>query len=162
MTTENDRAWARYTEAKNINFDQPAYPVEATELKALTKREPRLLAKFDTPEQLAQPLKRAGYTVIPTRNGQYQLVRGNLLIALPRCGHTDIFAHKLSFPLVTAGRGSGEAQYIDYALNTGLLAHFLDLDVKYQTIRGREYSKRFEFLLSGLLAVSKLSQMATK
>jgi hypothetical protein len=150
MTTENDRAWARYLEAKNIIFDQPAYPIEAAELKALAMREPRLLAKFDTPEQLAQPLKQAGYTVIPTRNGQYQLVRGNLFIALPRCGLTDIFAPKLSFPLVTAGRGSGEAQYIDYAFNTGLLAHFLDLDVMYQTIRGREYTGRFEFVLSEL------------
>ncbi len=150
METENDKAWARYLEAKHIVFDQPSYFVEAAELKRLAKREPRLLAKFDTPEQLAQPLKKAGYTLLPTRNGQYQLVRGNLFVVLPSCTDTDAFMPKLSFPLLTAGRGSGEAQYIDYAFNTGLLTYFLGLDTIYQTICGREFTGQFEFQLSGL------------
>ncbi len=150
MTTENDKAWVRYLEAKQIVFDQPSYFIEASELKTLANREPRLLAKFDTPEQLAQPLKQAGYTLLPTRNGQYQLVRGNLFVALPSCPATDAFTPKLSFPLLTAGRGSGEAQYIDHAFNTGLLTYFLGLDTIYQTIRGREYTGQFEFQLSGL------------
>lgn len=150
MTTKNDTAWASYLEAKNITFDQLTYTIEASELMALTGREPRLLAKFDSPDQLALPLKNAGYTLIPTRNGQYQLVRGSLFVDLPPCQYTDIFTPQLAFPLMTAGRGSGESQYIDQAFNTGLLMHFLGLDGMYQTIRGRERTGQFDFFLSGL------------
>lgn len=60
MTTENDKAWQLYLKTTGIVFDQPAYWVEATELRTVTRREPRLLAKFDTPDQLPIPLETTG------------------------------------------------------------------------------------------------------
>lgn len=145
MSTENDKAWERYLEAKAITFDQPTYTVDAHDLKSIANREPRLLAKFDTPEQLPQPLKTAGFTLLPVRNGQYQLVRGNLFVELAACAELDDFVPNLPFPLTTAGRGSGEMQYIDQAFNTGLLNHFLGIGQLFQTIRGREYTRQFNF-----------------
>jgi hypothetical protein len=150
MSTENDKAWERYLRAKGITFVDPIYPVDATELKELAGREPRLLAKFDTPDQLAKPLREAGYTLLPTRNGMYQLVRGDLFVGLNPCLIKSDFIPNLKFPLLTAGRSHGEAQYIDHAFNTGLLAGFLGISEMYQTIRGREYTTRFDFQFSGL------------
>src|SRR5579872_6849743 len=118
MTTENDSAWTLYCEAKNIVFDQPSYLIEAAELKKITQREPRLLAKFDTPSQLPQPFKDAGYTLVPVKNGLYRLVRGDLFIKVADCNTSSTFTPTLTFPLLTAGRGSGESQYIDQAFNT--------------------------------------------
>ncbi len=149
MSTANDTAWARYLAAKGITFDQPTYRVDAHELKAITQREPRLLAKFDTPAQLPQPLQSAGFTLLPVRNGQYQLVRGSLFVALPSCPTSNVFVPQLPFPLSTMGRGSGEMQYLDQAFNTGLLQHFLGLGPLFQTIRGREYTRPFTFHFAG-------------
>lgn len=150
MTTENDKAWERYIRAKEITFDEPVYSIDATELKHLSGREPRLLAKFDTTEQLGKPIREAGYTLLPIRNGQYLLVRGSLFVPLATCDAEESFVPNLKFPLLTAGRGHGEAQYIDHAYNTGLLAHFLNISELYQTIRGREYTTHFGFLFSGI------------
>jgi len=145
VSTKNDKAWAKYCEAKNIVFDQPSYFVDASELKEKSGREPRLLAKFDTPEQLPKVFKDAGYTLVPIKNGQYQIVRGDLFVHLPQCLIALNFQPTSPFPLLTAGRGSGESQYIDYAFNTGLLKHFLSLNDMYLTIRGREHTGHFEF-----------------
>jgi hypothetical protein len=159
MNTENDKAWDRYLRAKEITFDKPIYSIDATELKDLAGREPRLLAKFDTPEQLAKPLRNAGYTLLPTRNGVYQLVRGNLFVALDPCLTQSDFIPNLKFPLLTAGRSHGEAQYVDHAFNTGLLASFLGISEIYQTIRGREYTVRFDFQFSGLTIIVESVQI---
>ena len=148
MATQNDAAWEIFLKEKGIVFDQPTYTVTADELKAITGREPRLLAKFDTPNQLAEPLKNAGYTVIPIRNGLYQLVKGDLFSSLPKCNNVRIFESATRFPLFTAGRGSSESQYIDQAYNIGLLADFLSIDDLYLTIRGRERTHKFTFQLS--------------
>ncbi|MCK6581149.1 MAG: hypothetical protein L6Q98_23915 [Anaerolineae bacterium] len=150
--TENDKAWQRYLDAQAIRFDQPFYAVNAVQLKELGGREPRLMAKFDTPEQLAAPLRNAGYTLLPVKNGEYVLIAGNAFALVPPCESIGVFNPLLPFPLYTAGRGSSEAQYIDQAYNIGLLHHFLGMDAAdglFQTIRGREYTSRFEFRFSG-------------
>ncbi len=146
MNTLNDDAWKHYLHVKNIKFDEPTYYVDAAELKQLTNREPRLLAKFDTPDQLPKPLKEAGYTLLPIKNGKYQLVHGTLFVSLPPCRLSyNNFEPRISFPLTTEGRGQGESQYIDQAFNSGLLHEFFSISEMYQTIRGREYTKRFYF-----------------
>lgn len=151
MATENDKGWQKYLQAKGIHFDQPSYLVSATELKQLAEREPRLLSKFDTPEQLAAPIRAAGFTLLPVRNGQYLLVRGNLFVEIFPCPLQRQFASRLAFPLATAGRGSSESQYIDQAFNEGLLAEFLGIEGPLlQTIRGREYTGQFRFSLAGV------------
>lgn len=149
MSTKNDTAWERYIKAKEITFDQPTYTIDAHDLKSITNREPRLLTKFDTPEQLPKPLKTAGFTLLPIRNGQYQLVRGTLFVELAACAELADFVPNLPFPLTTIGCGSGEMQYIDQAFNTGLLNHFLGIGQLFQTIRGREYTRQFTFRFFG-------------
>jgi hypothetical protein len=150
VSTVNDEAWERYIDAKGIKFDQPNYRVNAEELKRISLREPRLLAKFDTPGELATPIREAGYTLLPIRNGEYLLIRGSIFVSLPLCEDRGIFQPDLPFPLRTSSRSEGESQYVDTAFNTGLLQHFLGIDRMYLTIRGRERTKPFQFHLSGI------------
>ena len=159
MATTIDAAWATYIRAKAINFDEPAYLVNAAELKDITGREPRLLAKFDTPEQLPTPFRDAGYTLVPTKNGQWIIVPGSLFVKAPLCPQIYEFTPKLLFPLLTAGRGSSESQYIDAAFNTGLLATFLNLNEMYLTIRGREYTLPFDFQLGSYVVRTQSVQI---
>lgn len=149
MPTANDLAWSDYIRVKDIRFDQPSYIVDATELKSITNREPRLLAKFDTPEQLPDPLARVGYTLFPVKNGQYQLARGSLFVDVPECPSILNFQPSTPFPLLTLARGNGESQFIDFAYNTGLLGSFLNISQMYLTIRGRERTGGFDFEFSG-------------
>jgi hypothetical protein len=142
-------AWQRYIDHEGIKFDQPSYIIDASKLKAITGYEPRLLAKFDTPDDLPPAFRTAGYTLLPVRNGRYVMVQGNIFISLPDCVSKRTFQPQLDFALVTALRARGESQYIDYAYNTGLLADFLGLNRMYMTIRGRERAKPFRFAISG-------------
>jgi hypothetical protein len=50
--------------------------------------------------------------------------------------------------LVTAGRGSGESDYLDNAYNSGVLSDFTQSGKLYLTIRGRERSKPFDFRIA--------------
>lgn len=145
MASKNDIAWERYIEAKNIKFDQSQYLIEANELEQIANRQPRLLAKFDTPYQLPKPFREAGYMLLPVKNGQYLLLPGNLFVEFPSCEDEAGYESPRSFPLLTAGRGNSESQYIDQAYNDKLLQKFLNVEELYLTIRGREYTGNFNF-----------------
>lgn len=148
--SKNDDAWQRYIDAKRIAFDQPSYVIEAEELARIAQREPRLLAKFDTPSDLPKPLRDVGYTLVPIRNGRYLLVHGNLFFAPPPCTDKIAFEPNLLFPLQTASRGQSESQHVDYAFNLGILTEFMGLGPMYSMIRGREYTKPFQYRLSNV------------
>ncbi len=150
MQSQTDVAWERYLAAKGFPLDGSHYTVLADELKQLGGREPRLMAKFDEPNQLPQPLARAGYTLLPVRNGEYILFPGNLFVPVSDCSHRQIFTSTTPFRLETAGRGQGESQYIDQAYNIGVLSDFVGVSRSelFLTIRGRERTSRFTFRLS--------------
>lgn len=146
MSTKNDNAWGRYLAAHNIELDgTQIHRINAGDLKQITGREPRLLAKFDNARQLSTPLRDAGYTILPIENGTYLLAPGNLFFSIASCPNRSTFAPITPFKLVTLGRNQGESQYIDFAFNAGLLNAFASVDPMFQTIRGRERSTKFDF-----------------
>lgn len=151
--TQNDEAWANYLKQKKLVLDGTCYRIKAQELKQVTGREPRLLTRFNSPQQVPAPLRQYSYVILPVRNGEYLLFKGNIFYSLRSAFSPEApvaFEPQLPFPLRTAGRGTGEMQYLDYAFNMGLLHHFLELQGRelYLTIRGREYTKRFEFKIA--------------
>ncbi len=143
MATANDQAWAHYLAERNLLLDGRMHRVSADDLKAVTGREPRLLAKYDEPGQLARCLVEAGYSIWPVRNGEYLLCRCDTFCRLPAGPPVEPVRSDLPFPLETAARGQGESQYIDHAHNTGLLQRFVGVPELFLTIRGREYSQAF-------------------
>jgi hypothetical protein len=149
MATANDSAWEHYIKAKKLKLDGKEYVVNADELKEITKREPRLLAKFDDPAHLPRILRENGYVVMAITNGSYRLIKGNIFSQIARCQTQKTLKSEIAFPLATVGRGSGESEYLDNAFNTGILEDFVRAEKLYLTIRGRERSKPFKFKISG-------------
>lgn len=145
MASANDIAWKKYVETTGINLDGKSYVVDAKKLKAITNREPRLLTKVDEPTQLPEVLRKAGYSLLAITNGSYLIFKGSVFASIPDCLVRLGYQPKLDFMLDTIGRGTGEAEYLDNAYNTGLLSEFTRCGKLYLTIRGRERTKRFDF-----------------
>ncbi|RJP47936.1 MAG: hypothetical protein C4583_15520 [Anaerolineaceae bacterium] len=147
MASANETAWKNYIETTKIKLDGQSYKVNAKDLKRITGREPRLLAKVDDPEHLPSVFRLAEYSLLAITNGSYFLFKGNVFAEVPPCQTRAMYNPKLDFPLDTTGRGTGEAEYLDNAFNTGLISEFTNIGKLYMTIRGRERTKQFRFTI---------------
>lgn len=149
MATANDLAWEQYLAVRGLVLDGRAIRVSAEDLKRVTAREPRLLAKFDTPEELPRCFRDAGYALLPVRHGEYLLCRDDPFCVLPEESRAQDESSELPFPLDTAARGQGEPPYIDHAFNTRLLHRFTGCRELFLTVRGRERCGQFSFAFGG-------------
>jgi hypothetical protein len=147
MSAGHDVSWQRFVDHNKLVLDGRPHRIEAEALRTQTGCEPRLLARYDSPDDLPRCLREAGYSILPLRHGEYLLAPGELCCAVPSCRRTEPWTTHLPFALETAARGEGEAQWIDHAFNTGLLAHFVAVEPLYLTIRGRERTGSFAFRL---------------
>lgn len=124
--------------------------VTASEIRERTGLEPRLMAKFDHRDQLPGALARLGLFLLPTRNGEYTLVRGQGYHALEPCPPVQDFPSRAEFTLRTLEQGLSESQFLDLAYHAGVLSHFSGVPSLYPTIRGRKRAPRFSFQVAGL------------
>ena len=147
MARANDSAWENYIEHYKIKLNGQSYKVDAKDLKKVTGREPRLMAKVDDPDHLPGILRAAGYSLLAITNGSYLIFKGDVFATVPNCAVQSIYDPKLEFPLETTGRGNGESEYLDNAYNTGLISEFTESGRLYLTIRGRERTKKFQFVI---------------
>lgn len=145
MARANDVAWETYIQETKIQLNGQSYVVDAKNLKKVTKREPRLMAKVDDPEHLPNVLRNAGYSLLAITNGSYLIFKGDVFTAVPDCSVRSNHSPKTEFSLETTGRGTGESEYLDNAFNTGLISEFTQSSRLYLTIRGRERTKKFDF-----------------
>lgn len=137
--------WEKIFKDKAFDLSQDLHFISADEIKLYA--EPRNMAKMDSTEDLPPVFKRNGYFLLPTKNGRYAIVRGNGFHRLEKEQLVSITDHesKIKFQLATAGRGMSEMQYLDNAHNTGALESVIGRGHLYQSIRGREYTKKFSF-----------------
>jgi hypothetical protein len=138
-------AWEHLFQAKAFDTTQNLHFISANEIKAITKREPRIMAKMDCLGDLPDVFKRNGYFLLPVKNGNYAIVRGQGFHTLEEQKSIAQYESKIEFPLTTAARGRSEMQYLDNSYNSGTLEEVLGVGPLYQSIRGREYTKRFGF-----------------
>lgn len=124
--------------------------LSATEIKARTGLEPRLMAKFDHRDQLPPALRRRGLYLLPVRNGEYALIRGEGYHTLEPCPRPEDFPSRVEFSLRTLDQGLSESQFLDLAYNSGMLSRFTGVPSLYPTIRGRKRSPRFAFRAAGV------------
>src|SRR5437867_8000338 len=141
--------WDRIFASKAFDPKQNLHFITADEIKALSGHEPRLMAKMDSSRDLPRVFRKHGYFLLPVENGKYAIVRGNGFHTIEKTGTTTNHVSRIKFPLTTAARGSSEMQYLDYSFNSGALEHVLGRQPLYQSIRGREYSKKFAFSVNG-------------
>lgn len=121
--------------------------VTADEIKVISGREPRLMAKFDTRESRPSPLARA--TILPVTNGKYAILSGDGYADMPRAWRVQHWrTTRNTSTLGTLPWRTGptsESQLLDMASATGLLHDFLKDPSAVLTIRGRLRSPAFQF-----------------
>lgn len=124
--------------------------ISAVAIKERTGLEPRLMAKFDHRDQLPPALRRRGLYLLPVRNGEYALLRGEGYHTVEPCPRPDDFPSRAEFSLRTLEQGLSESQFLDLAYNSGMLSHFTGVPNLISTIRGRKRSPRFGFRAAGV------------
>jgi hypothetical protein len=140
--------WEKIFLAKKFDLTKDLHFVSADEIKMITGAEPRIMAKVDASRDLPDVFARNGYFLLPVKNGEYAIVRGNGFHKLEEAVDPKNHISRIKFHLTTAGRSKSEMQYLDYSFNSGALESILGVSPLYQSIRGREYSKQFKFIVN--------------
>lgn len=152
----HDRSWQKIFDEYRIhkhNFDELPYRITAEQIKRACQdftetgeKEVRILCKQDTRGSRPQVFKDLGLFILPVKNGEYCIIKGEGYIDIPPIDKEPLeYKSKLSFDLDTARIGDSEMQHLDYAYATSLIRTFLNDDSLVLTIRGRKYTPSFEF-----------------
>lgn len=151
-----DRAWTTifdYYKINDHNFDVMPFYINATQLREATSQftkagdtEPRILCKQDTRESRPQVFKDNGLFILPVKNGEYALIRGEGYVDIPPVtDKTETYTSQLDFELRTSKVGNSESQHLDFAYATSLIRSVMDDDSLVLTIRGRKRTPHFSF-----------------
>ncbi len=152
----NNNSWKAIFDSlnlKNHNFDNNPFIITAEQIKQATKhftktneREVRILCKQDSREDRPQVFIDNNLFLLPTRNGEYAIVKGEGYIDIPSIdSKAIIYSSKLDFQLDTSVIGNSEMQHLDFAYATSLVRTFMKDDTLVLTIRGRKYTPKFTF-----------------
>lgn len=158
-SSQSDEAWeAIFSELKIAHHDFGAAPfvLSADSIKAISRKhgcrttEPRLLCKQDTRESRPEVFKKNGCFILPKKNGEYYILKGEGYVDVPEIT-TDVVGYKskLDFVPVSSFVGDSEMQYIDFAYASSLIRHFMNDPSLVLTIRGRKYTPKFSFRVCG-------------
>lgn len=125
--------------------------VTKADVESVTGNELRLMAKIDSSDALPEALRRHGYFILPVKNGEYVLVRGNGFHKIEGLSEPiTVFRPKLDFELATLNVGNSESQHLDYCFNVGLIEKFADVTGLRQTIRGRKRMPAIDFCVGNI------------
>ena len=160
--SKNDIAWNKFFRNTNtltiINKSGFAF-ITAEELKAVGKREPRLMAKIDTKDESPKVFKDNNLAILPIKNGEYILFKdteNNLFYSFDRNDLNLPFEdynseiNLLSFSSYPQNRSFSESQALDFAKISSLMKEFTQVENLKLCIRGRNYSKQLEFKIPSL------------
>jgi hypothetical protein len=152
----NNKSWKAIFDKYDIHrhdFEESPFIITAKEIKEATKhfsktheREVRILCKQDTREKRPEIFIKNDLFILPIKNGQYAIVKGEGYIDIPPINETTkIYTSKLDFELDTSKIGDSEMQHLDFAFASSLVKTFLEDDSLVLTIRGRKYTPQFSF-----------------
>jgi len=152
----NTEPWNAIFNAHKIlkhSFGEKPFIISAEMIKQATKhfektneREVRILCKQDSREDRPQIFIDNDLFLLPVKNGEYAIVKGEGYIDIPEIKSVvKIYNSKLNFKLDTSLVGNSEMQHLDFAYATSLIRTFLEDDSLVLTIRGRKYTPEFSF-----------------
>lgn len=133
------------TEISNNGF----FKISASQIKEV--KEPRLMAKWDSSEQLPKSLKKNKINILPDSRSSYILSDFLLYEELPKVVEHVKNMAKVELPdlqTIDVDNISSEANAINVLQISGILEDFLELDlddVLYGTFNGRMSSGKFDF-----------------
>jgi hypothetical protein len=151
---------------QNHDFDNMPFIISAEMIKIATKhftktneREVRILCKQDSREDRPEIFINNQLFLLPTRNGEYAIVKGEGYVDIPDIHSTiKIYKSKLDFKLDTSLVGDSEMQHLDFAYASSLIRTFLKDDSLVLTIRGRKYTPKFSFKVNNQIIITKSVQ----
>lgn len=140
------------------DFNKSYYALSAEKIKKAvqnfkrtTEKEVRVLCKQDTREARPDIFKENGLFILPTKNGNYAICKGEGYVDIPPIKSTvNLYNSKLPFHLDTSDVGDSEMQYLDLAYNSSLIRTFMNDPSLVLTIRGRKYTPNFSFLVNNI------------
>lgn len=152
----NSKSWEKIFkdyDIKSHNFDKSPFLISANQIKKscqkfkeTSEKEVRILCKQDTREQRPKIFKDLGLFLLPAKNGEYYIIKGEGYIDIPEIkAQPKIYNSKLDFPLDTSKIGNSEMQHLDFAYASSLIRTFMDDPTLVLTIRGRKYTPKFSF-----------------
>jgi hypothetical protein len=152
----NNNSWKSIFKTYNIqqhDFTKSPFIISAEQIKQATKhfsktneREVRILCKQDSREDRPEVFINNGLFLLPVRNGEYAIVKGEGYVDIPEIRSTvKIYNSKLDFKLDTSLVGNSEMQHLDFAYAASLIRTFTEDESLVLTIRGRKYTPEFSF-----------------
>lgn len=151
----NNEPWkAIFEKYKIYNHDfKSPLTITAEQIKQATshfrttnEREVRVLCKQDDRESRPFVFQERNLFILPIKNGQYVIVKGEGYIDIPQISSSNkIYKSKLDFTLDTSKIGNSEMQHLDFAYASSLIRTFLNDESLVLTIRGRKYTPKFSF-----------------
>lgn len=133
--------------------------ISCQEFKKTNEKEVRILCKQDTREDRPDIFVQKGLFLLPEKNGQYLIIKGEGYVDIPEITEsTVIYQSKLDFELETSGIGDSEMQHLDFAYASSLIRTFMDDTTLVLTIRGRKFTPAFRFKVGGYWVESKSVQ----
>jgi hypothetical protein len=158
--TKNDTAWEKLFERFNI-LDHVnglgRFEISAAQIKEVTNREPRLMAKFDHTINLPQIFKENKLAILPITRGDYVISRINAYHAFEDC-ETSIT--RVTLPTYIQSLDSNniasEAIALNCAIASGIVSDFLNDEDIVATVSGRMGSGDFDFTIQNALTGNPL------
>lgn len=152
----NNQSWKKIFEDYNIfehDFDRAPFHVTAEQIKRacqdfteVGQKEVRILCKQDSREHRPEVFVERALFLLPTRNGEYVIVKGEGYVDIPGIdATTEVHPSQLDFHLDTSSVGNSEMQHLDFAYASSLIRTFMADNSLVLTIRGRKYTPQFSF-----------------
>ncbi|MFI5405571.1 MAG: type II restriction enzyme [Nitrososphaerales archaeon] len=140
--------WSDIISGLNIDVTKPISYFTANQIKEITQKEPRIMAKMDRIESLPKIFRENNLFLLPISRSEYAIVKGN--------GHhkpeqfeakPEIFRTSKAFPSSAVGI-EGESVFLDYANSCGLLERLCNVSNLTPSVRGRTTTPEFDFFVS--------------
>lgn len=145
MVMPYEAAWEKLVAAR-VDTRRDLAVITKADIESVTGNELRLMAKMDASADVPAALRRHGYFLLPIKNGEYLLVRGNGFHTLEHLPEPPtVYRPQLDFDLMTLSVGDGEMQHLDYCYHIGLFERFAGVTGLRQTIRGRKRMPSIDF-----------------
>jgi hypothetical protein len=136
--------WEEVIAKKGIDINSSISYVTAKDVKEISHREPRLMAKMDSVEDMPRIFRENDLFLLPVSRTKYAIVRGDGFHSLEEAPKPEI--HRTSFRFPTSVEGvRSEGAFLDYALSSGVLERFAESERLYLVARGRRTTPSFRF-----------------
>ena len=152
----NNISWKKIFDDNKIlehDFSESPFYLSSSDIKKsvqdftqTAQKEVRILCKMDSRENVPKVMSENNLFLIPVKNGEYAIVKGEGYFDIPNIdGEPEDYSKKLDFDLDTSRVGNSEMQHLDFAYASSLIRTFMEDPSLVLTIRGRKYTPEYNY-----------------